>query len=74
MFLTDSEAAPLLIPGDDVVLFLPGGRLGLEPQAFTGVYWSTTHGLKAVPGNPFGRGLDGLTAPAFQTLISSLVR
>ncbi|MFY9531908.1 MAG: hypothetical protein WAR24_23640, partial [Candidatus Acidiferrales bacterium] len=72
MFIADSEAGPLMIPGDNVVLFLHKSGSAYEPQAFTGLYWSTLHGLKAVPGNPFGRSVEAQTVSTFQTLISAV--
>ena len=71
MFIADSEAAPLILPGDDIVALLQRHVEGYEAQPFTGLYLNTTRGLRAVPGNPFGSSVDGQAALAFQTLMSA---
>jgi hypothetical protein len=71
MYIADSPDAPLMLPGDRVVLLLKQRSGIYEPESFTGLYRITAGRISAVPGNPFAGSIDGQSEPVFESSIVS---
>jgi hypothetical protein len=70
MFIADAPAAPLLLPGDRVMVFLQHGAEGkLDIQAFSGLYHLESGRVASVRGNPFAAQIDGKSESAFISVI-----
>jgi hypothetical protein len=70
--IADAENEPLVLPGDQVILFLSSGSDGkYEIQSFSGMYRVVNGLVQPLPGNAFGDGVAGLTVPQFVALITT---
>src|SRR5205814_9337896 len=62
VFITDAEAAPTLLPGNRVLLFLKRSPIlsaGYEAQSFTGTVRLSGGSALALEGSPLKSSLDG---------------
>ncbi len=60
MFIADAPDAPLLLPGDRVVVFLQQrGEGNVDIQAFSGLYHVESGSTVSAKGNPFATQIDG---------------
>lgn len=71
MYIADSPDAPLMLPGDQVVLLLRTAPTGYEPEPFTGLYWVEPSGMRSVPGNPFAAAVNGRSRRDFEAALRS---
>lgn len=77
VYIVDSANAPLMLPGDRVLLFLTAGSASAPQygvESFTGIYQIRSGVVSTVPGNPFGSGLRGLSESSFRDAIASEAR
>lgn len=73
--LAQHDPDPLLLPGDEAVLFLQSegtAPTGLTAEYFTGQYRLADSVIQPVEGNPFAPEVDGLTRDTFLDTIAAL--
>ncbi|MBI2776287.1 MAG: hypothetical protein HYX57_03320 [Chloroflexi bacterium] len=72
--LSFAESDPLLLPGDEAVLFLEGPDSDgiYSVQSFTGSYAIKDGRPRALEGNPFAGQVDALTVDAFLAEVEAL--
>jgi hypothetical protein len=74
MIVSDSLAAPLMLPGDKVIAMLRQESAGAyQPEGFTGLYWSTDQGMRPIAGNPFAESIKFQSEAAFESMILAAV-
>ncbi len=71
IWIVDASPAPLLIPGDVVFLLLGTAPVGLYQLGFTGTYYVRNGRILALPLNPFGDTVTGLSEDDFSAALTN---
>ena len=71
VLIADVACAPLLLPGESVLLFLEAGPQGLVQEMWTGIYYVRDGKIHALPFNPFASQVNGQSPGDFATAITN---
>ncbi len=71
IWIVDASNAHLLIPGDVVFLLLGTAPVGLYQLSFTGTYYVRNGRILALPLNPFGDTVTGLSEDDFSAALTN---
>jgi hypothetical protein len=71
VLIVDAYAAPLLLPGDSVFLFLKSYPQGLGQEIITGTYYVRLGQIQALQLNPFASQVNGQSPSDFVTAIAN---
>ncbi len=71
IWIVDASNARLLIPGDVVFLLLGTAPVGLYQLSFTGTYYVRNGRILALPLNPFGDTVTGLSEDDFSAALTN---